>query len=515
MSKILIPSPSPILAPRLIRPSLPLSRRAVLAGGLAAAAVWTGLARAQVFDVDPFGLGVASGCPTPEGVVLWTRLLFPQPAVDPFSFAKVVEVAQPPVEVDWDVAEDEGFTRVVRMGRVRAEEAMGHSVHVAVTGLRPGRWYHYRFRAGDAVSPVGRTRTAPAPGEMAPMRFAFASCQQYEQGYYAAYRDMAARAPELVVHLGDYIYEKSWGTGKVREHGTGAPWSLREFRDRYALYKSDPDLQAAHAAAPWLVIWDDHEVVDNYGGEAAPGVTAGPEAFRALRRAAYQAWYEHMPVPPHAGGDFAAFRIYGRHRFGGLLDIALLDDRQYRQGDSILGAEQERWLDATLKGSGAQWTVVAQQTLVSERDLEAGPGQRFSGDTWDGYRGARARLLDSVQAAGLRNPLVIGGDLHAFYAADVKRDFARPESATLATEFVCGSVTSHGPSEAAIATALAENPHLKFADGRQHGYAMVELGPKAAQVDFLAVSDRTDPQATTRVAQSFAVVDGVPGVNRL
>lgn len=420
------------------------------------------------------------------------------------------------------MAEDEGFARVVRQGVLRAVEDFAHSAHVAVTGLRPDRWYFYRFRAGEALSPTGRTRTAPAyDARPERFRFAFAACQQYEQGYYAALRDMSRRELDLVVHLGDYIYEMSYGAGHVRSHGTGNPSTLREYRDRYALYKSDPDLQAAHAAAPWLVIWDDHEVINNYHGEEAPGVTGGP-GFLRQRAAAYQAWYEHMPVPPHAGGDFAQFRIYGQHRFGNLLDLALLDSRQYRTlpqpgggGQSYLGAQQEAWLDRTLQQSQARWSVIAQQTLLSERDLEPGPGTGYSGDTWDGYRAARGRLLDSIQRAKLANPLVIGGDLHAFYAADVKRDFGAEAAPTLASEFVTGSITSNPPSARAVATAEAENPHLKFASGAQHGYAMAELGQRRAQVDFIAISDRKDHAATARVAQSFAVLDGQPGVNRL
>lgn len=517
--------------PRL---SLPLSRRHLLRTGLAAAAVWTGAGglRAQPFEVYPFGLGVASGSPTPFGVILWTRVTFPPPPpVNLYSFEKVALPSHPPVDLIWEVAEDAGFARTLQSGQVRCTPAFGHSAHVAVTGLAPDRWYFYRFRAGLTVSPVGRTRTAPAadalPGaSMGPMRLAFASCQQYEQGYYAALRDMSRRDLDLVVHLGDYIYEMSYGADHVRSHGTGNPLTLDDYRARYALYKSDPDLQAAHAAAPWLAIWDDHEVANNYHNDDAPRVQGGAP-FLKMRAAAYQAWYEHMPVPPHAGGDFAHFRIYGSHGFGGLLDLALLDDRQYRSAalpdhagqDSpartMLGAQQERWLDATLKGSKARWTVIAQQTLLSERDLEEGPDERFSLDTWDGYRHARARLLTSVQEAGLANPLVIGGDLHAFYAADVKRDFGVEGAPTLATEFVTGAITSNPPSETAIARALAENPHLRFATGRQHGYGVMTLDADSAQVDFIAISDRKDPQATARVAQSFAVLDGRPGVNRI
>ncbi|QJR19642.1 alkaline phosphatase D family protein [Pelagibacterium halotolerans] len=506
-----------------------LNRRLFLGTGLAAAAIWPSLgsARAQTFDTDPFALGVASGCPTPDGVILWTRLIFPVepvPLADPF--APIPEITISPMDVFWEVAEDEAFSRPVRSGIYRAVQDWGHSVHVAVTGLEADRWYFYRFRCGNAESRVGRTRTAPSVDATNDrFTFAFASCQQYEQGYYSAYRDMAQRDLDLVVHLGDYIYEVSYGAHLVRRHGNGwPPTLLGEYRDRHAQYKSDPDLQAAHANFPWLAVWDDHEVINNYANDDAPNVIGG-DKFLRQRAAAYQAWYEHMPVPPLASRDFSNFKIYGRHGFGQLLDIAMLDTRQYRSAPlegpdgppqrTMLGDAQEAWVDATLDASKAKWTIIAQQTLLSERDTKAGNATGYNLDGWDGYRSARTRLLDSVRASGTANPLVIGGDLHAFYAADVKEDFANPESATLATEFVTGSITSDGPSQASIATALAENPHLKFASGREHGYAILSLSPQKAQADFVAVSDRKDPNASAAIFQSFAVLDGMAGVNRL
>lgn len=500
-------------------------RRLILAG--ATAALWPslGAVRAASFDRDPFTLGVASGCPTPFGVILWTRLTFPAPPPPADPFAPLPEVHQPPVELFWEVAEDEGFAQVVQAGLYRAVQAYGHSVHVAVTGLRPDRRYFYRFRAGDALSPVGRTRTAPTADSRAPLRFAFASCQQFEQGHYAAYRDMAARDPDLVVHLGDYIYERSWGANHVRSHGGPWPVRLQEYRDRYALYKSDPDLQAAHRTAPWLVTWDDHEVINNYADDHAPD-GGDRAAFLRQRAAAYQAWYEHMPVPPHMGGDFAHFRIHGLHGRGALVDIALLDIRQYRahplrpgQADgtdrSMLGRDQEVWLDATLRDSRARWSVVAQQTLLSERDLAEGAATRYSTDGWDGYRQARDRLLRAVQGGGAENTLVIGGDLHAFYAAEVKQDFTRPDSTTLATEFVTGAISSDPPAQTSVDLALRENPHLKYGSARQHGYALMTLTDRDARCDFIAVSDRKDPDATARIHRSFAVLPGAPGVNKL
>lgn len=504
----------------------PLSRRHFLASGLAAAAVWPmlGSVRAARFDRDPFALGVASGTPTPTSIVLWTRLIFADAEpdmADPFSFAPLPQ--HPPLDVAWEIAADDTFAKVEQAGIASARQEWAHSVHVEVEGLAPDRWYFYRFRAGDALSPVGRTRTAPAP-EAANGRFslAFAACQQYEQGWYSAYRDMAARDLDLVVHLGDYIYEKSYGAQHVRSHGTGAPSLLFEYRDRYALYKSDPDLQAAHAAFPWLATWDDHEVVDNYGGDASPS-DRNRAAFLKRRAAAYQAWYEHMPVPPSAAPNFDALRIYGHHCFGNLIDLTLLDARQYRDPApgapqpadpdrySMLGREQEAWFDRTMQASNAKWSIIGQTTLLSARDLELGPGTRYSDDGWDHYRSGRERLLASMRGAGIVNPLVIGGDLHAFYAADVQA----ADGALVASEFVTGSITSNPPSASALATVMAENPHIKFGETRKHGYCLLHLSSDQARVELMGISDRKDPAATAAKFQEFAVLDGMPGVNRV
>ncbi|MFB9948826.1 alkaline phosphatase D family protein [Rhizobium puerariae] len=504
-----------------------IDRRGFLVGGLAAAAIWRplGLARAENFKADPFSLGVASGAPRPDSVVLWTRLILEggSAATSADPFAPAPKPVAGPVDVEWMVAEDGMFSKPVRSGLFRAVPEFAHSVHVEVKGLQPGRWYFYRFRSGNATSPVGRTRTAPESADA--FRFAFASCQQYEQGYYSAYGDMAEKDLDLVVHLGDYIYERSYGAELVRRHGAGVPSMLYEYRDRYALYKSDPRLQAAHAAFPWLAVWDDHEVINNYANDRAPDAP-DPATFLARRRAAYQAWFEHMPVSPDLAAGFDALRIYDHYRFGRLLGLTLLDTRQYRSpqpegpaGDdrperTMLGPAQEDWLARTLGASGETWNVIAQQTLLSERDTKAGPEAGYNLDGWDGYRAARTRLLDTVQSSSVRNPLVIGGDLHAFYAADVKRDFTDEKAGPIASEFVCGSITSDAPSGKSLATALAENPHLKFASDR-HGYAIMHLGERSAGVDFVGIADRKQQDSPAAVFQSFAVADGAAGVNRL
>ena len=419
-----------------MRRSLPLfaavSRRRVLAGAaalLAAPAVLRlPLARAQR---DPFALGVASGDPWPDGVVLWTRLIFDAAGMPP-----------PESEaVQWELAEDDAFRRIVRRGSARATPELAHSVHVELTGLEPGRWYSYRFHHGGAVSPVGRTRTAPAPG--APVdrfTFAFASCQQFEQGYYAAHRHMAAEDLDLLLFLGDYIYEISYGRDRVRAHGAPTPRTLADFRRRYALYKSDRDLQAAHAACPWAVTWDDHEVENDYADDVAEGLTPKPD-FLQLRAAAYQAFYEHMPLRAAQRPRGPALPMHRALAFGDMATVILLDDRQYRSphacpkpnrggsnvvGDecrervdparTMLGAAQERWLADTLGRSRARWTIVAQQTLVAQLDENEGQGRRFWTEPWDGYPAARQRMIDAIADSRAASTILVGGDMHTLAA---------------------------------------------------------------------------------------------------
>ncbi len=506
-----------------------LRRRHFLAGSLAAGAMASPslIVRGQplAFASDPFSLGVASGSPRGDGIVLWTRLA-PRPL-------EGGAMPDSPVAVDWQIAEDDRVARVVAQGTVQATPELAHSVHVEARGLRPGRHYWYRFRAGDALSPIGRTRTAPAAGSTpAQFRFAFASCQQYEQGYFAAYRDMADRDLDLVVHLGDYIYEKSWGSRLVRRHEVGIPTTLSEFRDRYALYKLDPDLQAAHAAFPWLATWDDHEVADDYADDRSY-TTTDPAQFMRIRAAAYQAYYEHLPLPASARprGPFAT--IYERYRFGDMLDVMLLDDRQYRspsacvgsgrpttvphcpertlEARSMLGGPQEQWLDRQLGDAKARWTIVAQQTLMAELARPGEGEQRFWMDGWDGYPNARRRLLESIANHKPRNPVVIGGDRHAFFAADLKRDFGQAGEPAIASEFVGTSITSQGPSAASMQQALKVNPQLKYGRSDKRGYATVELTAARCSVGFEAVEDEKQKDSPVHRLATFVVEDGVTG----
>jgi len=507
-------------------PASPISRRRVLGGTLAAATLAQPfvLLRAQSWrERDPFTLGVASGSPRPDGIVLWTRL-----APDPLHGGGMSER---PVDVHWELAQDDSFRRISAKGTAKAYPEFAHSVHVEVQGLEPARDYWYRFTAGDARSPVGRTRTAAAIDADAPVRLAFASCQQFEQGYYAAFRDMATQPLDVVVHLGDYIYESSWGSHHVRRHQGGIPTALAEFRDRYALYKGDPDLQAAHAACPWLVIWDDHEVANDYTDDVSPR-TADPAQFLKIRAAAYQAWYEHMPVRASARPEGASATIYGRHRFGGMLDVFLLDGRQYRSHHaclsgrsasplmdcaerfaperSFLGATQEAWLARELGTRAPRWTVIAQTTLMADADRRRGPEPGYWMDGWDGYAAARTRLLQAVADRRPVNPLVISGDVHAFWAADLHLDPSRPPTAT---EFVSGAITSEGPSPASVANMLAKNKHLRYGRADKRGYALMHLDAKGCEVEFRAVEDEKSPSSAVGRLARFSVENGAAGVH--
>jgi alkaline phosphatase D len=512
---------------------MPISRRRFLAAAaLLAGAAPLGRLYAQArFDRDPFTLGVASGYPAPEGVVLWTRL-----APDPQAGG-----GMPPgtVEVGWEVATDEAFRTIVRSGKEGAAAEWAHSVHAEVAGLAPGREYFYRFHAGGATSPVGRTRTAPAAGASGRLRFAFASCQQYEQGYYSAYRHMAQEDLDLVIHLGDYIYESSWGRNHVRKHDAGEPTTLQEYRNRYALYKSDADLRRAHAAFPWIVTWDDHEVQNDYADDQSQFLDPA-EAFLERRAAAYRAYYEHMPLPGSMRPQAREMRIYTRAAYGSLAALHVLDDRQYRshhacpregRGGSnvvppelcpdlrdpsrtLLGVAQERWLSEGLAASRARWNVIVQQTLMAQLDRKAGEGQAFWTDGWDGYPRARERLLSTLAGQRVPNPIVIGGDVHMNVAADLKVDFDDAAAPVVATEFCGTSITSQGASAKQTEAWRAENPHLRFIDGTHRGYTTMELTPSRCAARMRVIGNVADPATGVRTLAAWTVEDGKPGAQR-
>lgn len=480
--------------------------------------------QAPRFAADPFALGVASGYPHPGGMVLWTRLVG---GIDPVD-----------MPVRWEIGADEGMRNIVASGSSTAEGAWAHSVRVEAKGLEPDRWYWYRFMAGDAVSAVGRTRTAPRlDAKVDRLRFAFASCQHMEQGWFGAHRHIAADAPDLVAFLGDYIYESSWGKDHVRKHTGGEPYTLEDYRARYALYKSDPDLQAAHAACPWIVTWDDHEVDNDYADDRSQDGTER-EAFLLRRAAAYRAFYEHMPLPARMQPRGPDMRIYTQVGWGSLGRFYMLDDRQYRswqacvrrnrRGGSntldvercdaladpqrtMLGLAQERWLEGALSGSRSQWNILAQQTLMARFDQKPGPGRNAWTDGWDGYPVARQRLLNHLELQKIANPVVIGGDVHCFEVADLKLDFDDPSSRTVASEFVTSSITSQAWPQERLDKFLPDNPHLKRVDSRYRGYARVEVTAKSMRVEQRAMDSVQSREAACSSLTTFVVEEGRPG----
>ena len=486
------------------------------------------------FDSYPFTLGVASGYPTPEGVVLWTRLA-PKP-LEPDG-----GLAPEPVPMRWEVAEDERFAKVIASGAEFPAHDWAHSVHVEVRGLAPGRWYFYRFLAGDAASPVGRTRTAPPPGADSPrLRFAVASCQHYEQGWFNAYRHILDDDPDLLAFLGDYIYETSWGRNHVRKHGATEPYSLDEYRVRHALYKTDADLQQAHRAMPWIVTWDDHEVDYDYADDR-PEDGMERADFLLRRAAAYRAYYEHLPLPARMRPKGPDMRIHTEFGWGTLARFCLLDDRQYRSwhacpragrrggsntvdiercpqlfnpNRSMLGRAQERWLEGTLEKSDARWNLLAQQTPMAQFDQKPGPGRVAWTDGWVGYPAARRRLLDVIHSRKISNPVVLGGDVHSFNVNDLKLDFDDPASPVVASEFVGTSITSQAWAQERLNAFLPDNPHMKLVDSRYRGYVRAEVTPTQMRADLRAMESVTDPQAPCSTLASFVVEDGKAGPQR-
>jgi alkaline phosphatase D len=494
----------------------PLARRVFAAGGL-------------------FSLGVASGDPTSRSVVLWTRL-----APDPLNGGGL---GPEDVTVDWEVFQDEGLTRRLRRGRVRARAADGHAVHVTVGRLAPDRWYWYRFRALGEESRVGRTRTMPRAGALAGrLRFALCSCQDYQNGYYAAYRDIAEQDLDLVVHVGDYIYEYAGNPAGVRQHTGGETRTLLDYRNRYALYRLDPQLQEAHARYPFLVTWDDHEVQNNYAGDQSENPEIGRDEFRTRRLQAYQAYYEHLPLRRAARPRGDGLTLYRQLDFGRLASFFMLDGRQFRTPQpcgaglvvpecpdvfdpdaTFLGNKQERWLYRGLRRSRARWNVLAQQVMMLRGDLGEALGSAepvYNPDAWDGYQAQRQRILDFLASQRVANPIVLTGDIHSAWVADLKRNFLDPASPTVATEFVCTSIASAFLDEfipliEANLGPQSRNPHILFFEGRHRGYTLCEVTPERWRADFRIVERLTDPASAVRTAATWAVDAGVAGAQRV
>ncbi len=473
-----------------------------------------------------FPLGVASGDPVSDGFVLWTRLA-PMPMAEDGGLSA-------PVNVTWQVAEDENFARVIKAGQSVANKQWAHSVHVEVQGLQPLRQYYYRFIANGQNSPTGRAKTAPMFGApVDKLRFGIASCQHYEQGFFNAYNDMVAQDPDLIIHLGDYIYESSWGP-QVRRQATTEAISLTDYRRLHAQYKTDPALQAAHAHAPWIFIWDDHEVVNDYADLNDENYMP-LEQMRARRAAAYKAYYEHMPVRLRSRPHGENMRLHDYFYYGNLMTMALTDGRQYRDDQacqtpedggaqmvncpdlndpsrSMFGKAQERWLMPSFLRSGATWEVLAQPTLFSrlyQKDRDGNPASWSDG--WDGYKPTRDMIIQAAEQRRPKNFISIGGDMHSWWQADLKTDYSNPDSQTVGTEFVTTSVTAHSYAYNRFTQMLPDNPHIHFFDDRKRGYSLVNVTPENWTFEMKEMTSVYDPKARAQTRKKYVVESGTQG----
>ncbi|MEV6154631.1 alkaline phosphatase D family protein [Nonomuraea sp. NPDC052129] len=511
-----------------------ISRRSLLAGGaglgltaaLGASPVRAAARRAPISD--PFQLGVASGEPAPDGVVLWTRL-----AMDPVALDGLGGMPSRPVPVEWQLAKDENFRHVVRGGADLARPEAAHSVHVELDGLNPGTEYFYRFKAAGEISPVGRTLTSPARGTRSrALNLSFTSCADYQTGWFTPYRRMAEDQPDLIAFLGDYIYEYGDYKYPVRDQAGGECFDLAGYRLRHAQHKADPESQLAHAIAPWVVVWDDHDIENAWAGD----VPEQPDPpFLARRAAAFQAYYENMPLRRAQKPDGAALKLYRSIRWGAIANLHLLDTRQYRDiypctgksgtvgadclerfapNRTILGAAQESWLDGELRGSKATWDLLGQQVFFMEMDWTNGEGKGYSNEGWDGYVASRNRLAAAIDDYK-RNGVVLTGDVHSHWAGEIKRDYQDPASKSVAVELVTTSVTSAGngldeyPNTQVL---LQENPHVKFFNGRR-GYVRAKLTEREMKVDFRSLSRVTEPYAPAYTSGSFVIEPGDPALH--
>ena len=472
-------------------------------------------------DLPRFALGIASGQPHRDGMVLWTRL----------TGADLPERAN----VRWEVASDEQFQRVVARGDEIAEATWAHSVHAEPGGLEPARPYWYRFSALGQQSVVGRTRTAPAPDAAASLRFVITSCQRYDVGHYAAWRHITAENPDVVMFLGDYIYEYASRPDAIRKHEGGEAKTLEQYRARYATYKSDPLLQAAHAAAPWLLVWDDHEVSNDYANMRGEDLT---QNFGARRAAAYRAYWEHMPFARSARPVGPDMRIIARLDWGTLARIHLVDDRQYRDVEvcsrpgrggsntvtladcpdlsdprrTLLGVEQERWL-ADSWDLSRPWNLLAQQTLMARfswKDPAQGGGTYWT-DGWDGYAPSRNRLLGVVAEKKVPGVVVLGGDVHSNYVADLKPDYDDPKSPVVASEFCGTSITSLSMAQSRVDAARPFNPHIHYGRSDQRGYMSFDLDATQMKVRLQTVDNPLDPASAITTTARFVVDPKRPG----
>ncbi|MCM8537252.1 MAG: alkaline phosphatase D family protein [Lentisphaeraceae bacterium] len=510
-----------------------LSRRLFLAYTTALSSIpWLGCASTnfyESFEENPFSLGVASGDPNHEGMVLWTKLA-PKPLQ--------LDYGMPPdvvSEVKWEVATDESMSSIVQSGFETANPHLGHSIHVETTGLKPDHWYFYRFHCGDFISPIGRTRTMPKEGAKADkLRFAVTSCQNYEQGLYTAYEQMLTDDVDLVFHLGDYIYEYAAKENRVRKHLGKEIETLAEYRRRYAQYRSDPLLQKMHAACPWIVTWDDHEFDNNWANDVSEKANVDKASFMKRRATAFQTYYEMMPLRKTSVPQGPNLQLYRQINFGSLASFYVLDTRQYRtnqpNGDgkkalnsqarnpqnTLLGKDQKAWMYKSLSDSSSTWNVLAQQVMMGTVNTQRNKNKSavYSMDQWPGCVTERNKIVEFMSNHKVSNPVVLTGDIHCNWANELRMDDLKPEGKIVATEFVATSLSSGGNKGQGQSTASiykANNPCVKFYN-EERGYILCELTDKVWTSHYKVVDDVLKPGGKTSTRASYKVLSGNPKV---
>src|SRR5712671_17347 len=495
-------------------------------GGLFTNQLWA----QPVFSANPFSLGVASGDPQPDGFVLWTKIA-PKPLDHGGGMPKR------PLEVGWSVATDPAMRQVSSKGTAIARAELGHAVHVEVGGLEPGREYFYQFTVGGERSRVGRTRTLPPAGAaLAQVRFGVAGCQRYEDGFFTAYRRIAEERFDFIYHYGDYIYERrvmrpgdrAQPVVRVMPGDPDEAFTLDDYRHRYSVYKLDPDLQTAHASAPFIMSFDDHEVSNDWAGEWNEA-KAPAELFVLRRAAAFQAWYENMPVRKTLLPRGPDIQMYRRIGIGDLMKIDVLDTRQFRSAQAcgggirtscaealepqrtMIGPAQERWLYDGFKQATARWNVLAQQVIMMRNDRDPDPNVfRPSMDKWDGAVAARDRLFSALEESRVGNLVALAGDIHNNWAGELKKDFLNEKSPTLGVELVGTSISTDGDGfdiNDNFKRRLAKQPYVKFFNS-QRGYLRNTVTPERWQVDFQVLDKVTAPDGRMATRKSMVIESG-------
>lgn len=485
---------------------------------------------------NPFGCSVASGEPWPTSVLIWTRLAPEPTAIDGFGGLRDPRQQIP---VKWEVSQDPSFSgrSVVRRGIAHATPTWGHSVHVEVGGLQPNREYWYRFRVGNEVSPVGRTKTAPAPDmENILLTSAVANCQNYPAGYFTALCHIADEQVDVILHPGDYIYEGDGAGNLGRPHAPAKEiWDLADYRVRYAQYNSDPDMMAARESAPFVCIYDDHEVENNWAADRSQldnEPDQDREVFLARRARAFQAWYENLPLRAAQRPVGPNVQAYRRLRFGKLADVHVLDTRQYRSfqnlpkrnnedrwlpGRTMLGEAQEKWLLKGLSDTSVRWRVLEDPVQMAQQDQAAGPAVDVPNDPWDGYAWYRTHLLSQIHEMGVKNLVHMAGNGHWNMAANLHVNFDDPNSPVVGTDFMATSISSGGDGEDMSGTTrrrLAASPWIKLGNNRR-GYHKTTYTKAELRQEIKVLPYVTQPGAPVITRATAIVRDGVPGISEM